>query len=125
MDPVIVGYAAYLLITIFLVVWVGRALAGNGLVFIRDALRGNEPLAEAVSKLLQIGFYLLNLGFVALAMATGLDHPTPREVMESMAGKLGLILVLLGAIHLANVLVLNRMRNRVTRVRALPPGPAL
>ena len=126
-DLSVAGYSVYLVISIILTVWVARTLGRNGLLFIRDVLRGNEPLAEAVNKLLQVGFYLLNLGFIALWLQNGGTPSTVRAVFESVALKLGAVMLLLGVIHLANVFVLSRFRRRSIadddlRNHALPAG---
>src|SRR5713226_5395045 len=64
---VVVTYLAYLLVSIGLTLAVGRALARNGRLFLLDVF-GNDGPAEAISNLLVVAFYLINLGFVALTM---------------------------------------------------------
>ncbi|MFC7217371.1 hypothetical protein ACFQLX_04170 [Streptomyces polyrhachis] len=112
MDPTVFTYVLYLVVSIGLTVWVARTLSRNGRVFLADVLRGNEPLADAVNQLLVVGFYLVNLGFVALFLKTGATIDDQQQVVETLAGKLGIVLLALGAMHLANVYVLNRYRRR-------------
>ncbi|MEU2592181.1 hypothetical protein ABZ630_15400, partial [Streptomyces albidoflavus] len=66
MDLTVVSYAVYLVVSIALTIWVARTLSRNGRLFIADVLHGDERLADAVNHLLVVGFYLVNLGFVAL-----------------------------------------------------------
>ena len=76
----IVGsYAVYLAISLLVTVWVARTLHKNGRVFLVEAFHGNEELADSVNHLLVVGFYLVNLGYVALALRTGAALLTPRE----------------------------------------------
>ena len=56
-------YAFYVVISLTLTIWVGRTLFVNGRVFLVDALH-NETLADSVNRLLVVGFYLINAGFV-------------------------------------------------------------
>ena len=64
----IVGsYAVYLTISLLVTVWVARTLHKNGRVFLVEAFHGNAELADSVNHLLVVGFYLVNLGYVALA----------------------------------------------------------
>ncbi len=122
MDLTVVAYVIYLLVSVALTIWVARTLSSNGKVFLADVLRGNEKLAEAVNHLLVVGFYLVNLGFVALYLSGDGDIATTREVFEALSTKLGVVLLVLGVMHLANVFVLSKIRRRgVMEQEQVPP----
>ena len=110
--PVIVTYLAYLVISVALTVWVARTLHKNGRVFLVDSFLGNEPLADSINHLLVVGFYLVNIGFVTLALRHG-DKPVDTQTaLEILSSKVGLVLVVLGAMHFFNLLVFSKMRSR-------------
>lgn len=122
MDLTVVAYVIYLLVSVALTVWVARTLSSNGRIFLADVLRGNEKLAEAVNHLLVVGFYLVNLGFVALYLSGDGDIGNTREVFEALSTKLGVVLLVLGVMHLANVFVLSKIRRRgVMEREQVPP----
>ncbi|WP_371662187.1 hypothetical protein [Streptomyces sp. NBC_00280] len=122
MDLTVVAYVIYLLVSVALTVWVARTLSSNGKVFLADVLQGNEKLAEAVNHLLVVGFYLVNLGFVALYLSGDGDIANTREVFEALSTKLGVVLLVLGVMHLANVFVLSKIRRRgVMEREQVPP----
>ncbi|MFE9930025.1 hypothetical protein [Streptomyces sp. NPDC005533] len=112
MDLTVVTYVIYLLVSIGLTVWVARTLSRNGRVFIGDVLQGNEKLADAVNQLLVVGFYLVNIGFVTLYLRSSEEVDTARGLFEALSVKLGVVLLVLGVMHLGNVWVLNKMRRR-------------
>ncbi|MFG1808919.1 hypothetical protein [Streptomyces sp. NPDC049040] len=112
MDLTVLAYAVYLVISIGLTVWVARTLSSNGRVFLADVLHGNEQLADAVNHLLVVGFYLVNLGFVALYLKSADTVDNARGVFEQLSVKLGVVLLVLGVMHLGNVYVLNKIRRR-------------
>lgn len=112
MDTTVVTYAIYLVISIALTMWVARTLSRNGQIFLKDVLRGREELAEAVNHLLVVGFYLVNLGFVALYLKVGDTIDDARGSFEALSVKIGTVLLVLGVLHLLNVYVLNRIRRR-------------
>jgi hypothetical protein len=114
---VAVCYFVYLLISIALTAWVARTLHKNGRVFLVDAFHGNTNLADSVNHLLVVGFYLINVGYIALALKTQAQLNTLREVIELESMKIGVVLLILGAMHFFNILVFAKMRNRT----ALPP----
>lgn len=106
------AYLAYLLLAVPITIWVARALSTNGRVFLADVFGSNRELADAVNSLLVVGFYLLNLGFVMLFMRTGSDVEGLRGVFESLSIKLGTVLLVLGVVHMVNVMVFSSMRRR-------------
>ena len=54
MEPKVITYGAYILISIFLTVWVARTLHKYGRVFLVDAFLGKETLADSVNHLLVV-----------------------------------------------------------------------
>src|SRR5579864_6726931 len=109
---VVLTYVIYLLISIGLTVSVGWALARSGRTFLLDVFGGNEGLAEAVNRLLVVGFYLLNLGFVTLTMQTSGNIGSARQGVQLLSVKIGEVLLVLGALHFANLAVFARVRGR-------------
>jgi hypothetical protein len=120
MDLKLTTYLAYLVISILLTIWVARTLFKNGQVFLDDAF-ADERLAESVNHLLVVGFYLLNLGFVAIALKVTGPVAGGSAAMETLAAKLGLVLLVLGGVHFANLFVLGRFRRRRLLEQAAPP----
>ncbi len=114
-------YFSYLAISIGLTVWVARTLHSSGRVFLVDAFHGNEQLADSVNHLLVVGFYLINVGYIALALTTTSPMSNFREIIELESVKIGVVLLILGAMHFFNILVFAKMRNRAT-AGAVPPA---
>ncbi|MQS38207.1 hypothetical protein [Streptomyces katsurahamanus] len=121
MDLNVAAYVIYLLISVALTIWVARTLSRNGRVFLSDVTQGNEKLADAVNHLLVVGFYLVNLGFVALYLRVAETVDDTRELFDALSVKLGVVLLVLGVLHLCNVFVLNRMRRRGALERETVP----
>ena len=119
----ITTYLLYLAISIALTIWVGRTLFKNGRVFLVDVFHGNESLADSVNHLLVVGFYLINFGYVSLALKLGYDVATAREGIEALSVKVGMVLLVLGAMHFFNLLIFSRMRRRASLVNGPPPVP--
>jgi hypothetical protein len=67
---IVAAYVAYLAISLAVTVWVARTLHRNGRIFLVDAFHGNAALADSVNHLLVVGFYLINFGYVTLALRT-------------------------------------------------------
>ena len=109
---IVVCYAAYLVISLAVTVWVARTLHRNGRTFLVDAFHGNQELADSVNHLLVVGFYLVNLGYVTLAMRTGDPVLTTRSAIELVCDKIGIVLMVLGFMHFFNLYVFTRLRKK-------------
>lgn len=127
MKLILWTHLAYLAISIALTVWVARTLHKNGRIFLVDCFHGNESLADSVNHLLVVGFYLINVGFVSLALRFGVLAGDMKEALESLSTKVGLVLLVLGAMHFFNLAVFTSCRRRALHVKAmggahLPPA---
>ena len=119
-------YAVYLAISVALTVWVGRTLFKHGRLFLVYVFRGNEDLADSVNHLLVVGFYLVNLGFVTLALKIADPIVSAQASIEALATKVGVVLLVLGAMHFFNLAVFTRLRAAAERevVGFTPAGGA-
>jgi hypothetical protein len=117
----IVGcYFAYIILSLGITIWVARTLHKNGRIFLVDAFHGNVEIADSVNHLLVVGFYLINIGYVTLALRTGATLTNLREAIELLSDKLGVVLVVLGIMHFGNLYVFSRMRNRAKQSVSMP-----
>ena len=90
-----------------------------------DVFHGNAELADSVNHLLVVGFYLINIGFVSLALKTGDVISTSRAAIELLSDKMGMVLMILGGMHFFNLYVFSRIRRsaRGTRPPVMPNPP--
>jgi hypothetical protein len=105
-------YIAYLLVSVAATVWVARTLFRNGRVFLVDAFSGRETLADSVNHLLVVGFYLVNVGYVTLALKYGDKPDNLTEAIEFFSTKIGLVLVILGVMHFTNLYIFSQLRKQ-------------
>jgi len=124
MDMYIVySYFVYLLISVTLTIWVAHTLHKRGAIFLVDAFHGNAELAASVNHLLVVGFYLINLGFVSLALKTQEVISSTRGAIEMVSDKIGFVMLILGAMHFFNLYVFTRIRDRAAHVPRPPFAP--
>jgi hypothetical protein len=116
-------YLIYLAVSIALTIWVARTLHKNGRVFLVDVFHGNDALADSVNHLLVVGFYLINFGYVSLALKLGYAVTTAEQSIEALSVKVGLVLLVLGGMHFFNLFIFSRMRRRSTMRQQPPVGP--
>jgi hypothetical protein len=116
-------YLIYVAASVAATVSVGRSLHHNGRVFLVENFHGQERLADSVNHLLLVGFYLVNLGFVSLALRYGAKPTDLVEAVEFLSTKVGLVIVLLGVMHFFNMRMLVRFRDSPLFGR-FAPSPA-
>jgi len=106
------AYLVYLPITILITVWVANTLFKNGKVFLHDIFHGDTEMAESVNKLLLVGFYLVNIGYVVFTMQIQEHLESNREMLEFLSQKIGFIVLLLGGMHFFNLFIFFRLRKK-------------
>jgi len=121
LNPTVWLYLTYLIISILLTVWVAQTLHKNGRIFLVDCFGGNEPMADSVNHLLVVGFYLINFGYVTLALKTDTPPVDTQQVIENLSGKIGIVLLVLGGMHFMNLIVFSKLRNRGQEPQMPPP----
>jgi hypothetical protein len=107
-----ITYFLYIVISLAMTVWVGRVLFKNGRIFVIEAFGGHEGMGDSVNHLLITGFYLVNLGFVALFLSYGQSPTNGVEVIEFISTKIGVVLVVLAVMHYFNIFNFARLRQK-------------
>jgi hypothetical protein len=107
------SYLAYLAIAIALTIWVARTLSKNGEVFLVDCFGHDEVLARSTNHLLVVGFYLVNLGFILLALQFGKPPETLPEAIRYLSSKVGIAVLVLGAMHFFNMNAIAKFGRKV------------
>ncbi|MBL4678764.1 MAG: hypothetical protein JKY70_21615 [Mucilaginibacter sp.] len=112
MNYFILTYAFYLGISIALTIWVAKVLFKNGRIFLVDIFHGNQDLADSVNRLLVVGFYLVNIGYMTLVLREEGIIQNTQVLIEVLSRKLGTIILILGTMHFLNLTIFFKLRNR-------------
>lgn len=117
MNYVILTYALYLSVSIAVTIWVARVLFNNGRIFLVDIFHGNTELADSVNKLLVVGFYLINIGYMVVVLKEYGTIVNTREVIDILSYKVGRIILILGAVHFINLAIFSGYAIRLTLLK--------
>jgi len=108
---VLITYLTYVVISISITIWVAETLRRSGRIFLVEAF-GKEDVADSVNHLLVVGFYLINVGFISLFLRMQ-DKPVDAvQAIEFISFKIGVVLVVLGAMHFFNVFNFAKIRRK-------------
>ncbi len=114
MDILVQTYLIYLAVCVPVVLLVGWTLHRNGRVFLVEIFEGKEDLADSINHLFIVGFYLAGTGLVSVLLRITADKPTePGEMLEALSMKVGMVLLILGGVHLMNLALLAFARKQV------------
>ena len=107
----VISYIIYLVLSIGIIFWVAEVLFSNAHIFIDDIFHGDRVISDSTSKLLKLGFYLLNFGFVLFLMKSyGIRDS--KALFEVLSIKIGTIILILGGIYLVNIYSLFKFRKK-------------
>lgn len=114
MTTMVWTYAIYLTICISITIWVARTLGSHAPAFLEDCQGERSELTIAVTRLLIVGFYLVNLGVISLALKYGGPAADVTTAMELLSTKIGAILISLGFVHFVVFAKLGSMRRSLS-----------
>ncbi len=108
-----ISYAIYLAVSIGMTIWVARVLSSSGEVFLARCFGQDTELATSTNRLLVIGFYLVNIGFICLRLNT---WPAEQvNLIPAIGSRIGVSILVLGLMHFVNMLLIARFGKNVSR----------
>ncbi|MFN3754570.1 hypothetical protein [Flavobacterium sp.] len=102
-SKILIGYAIYLPIVLFLTYYVSKTLFKNSKIYMLDIFKGREEIANATNKLFETGFYLLNLGFALMILEMNLYNNSYQLLIEKLSYKIGGFTIYLGLMLFLNL----------------------
>ena len=124
-----IAYALYLIISIAMTIWVARVLSKSGEVFLIKCFAQDQELAQSTNRLLVIGFYLVNIGFICFRLqGWSVDA---IDLIPDVGSRVGISILVLGVMHFFNMIMIAKFGRTVsywvhvssdyTREEVLPP----
>ncbi len=113
MKYIVPAFVIYLVFSIGLTIWVAHTLSKNGLVFLVECFGHDEILARSTNHLLVVGFYLVNLGWILLTLRFGSEPESMADVFRFLSSKIGLVVLVLGAMHFFNMNAIAKFGRKV------------
>ena len=113
-TKILIGYAVYLPIALFLTYYVSRTLFKNSKIYMMDIFKGREEIANATNKLFETGFYLLNLGFALMILELNLYNDSYQLLIEKLSYKIGGFTIYLGIMLFLNLYLFFRGKRKAS-----------
>ncbi|MET3035972.1 hypothetical protein ABXT08_07720 [Chryseobacterium sp. NRRL B-14859] len=109
----IISYILFLSITSYVTVDVGRRCYREGKAYLKYLLH-DESLCLTINRLLLGSYYLVNLGYIAVSLASWEKISSMEEVVTVTAGRIGNIILILCVLHYLNLLTFYFLRKKLT-----------
>ena len=100
------SYIIYISIAIYITIWVGKDLHTNGRFLIEEVFGKNSKWIDPINNMLLTGYYCLNLGLVLVKIRGWPEVKGSADLIFYLSNNIGDVLIVLGAIHSFNILVL-------------------
>lgn len=116
-SKILIGYAIYLPIALFLTYYVSKTLFKNSKIYMLDIFKDREEIADATNKLFETGFYLLNLGFALMILEIYLYKDSYQELIEKLSYKIGGFSIYLGIMLFLNLYFFFRGKRKASQAQ--------
>lgn len=116
-TKILIGYAIYLPIALFLTYYVSKTLFKNSKIYMLDIFKGREEIANATNKLFETGFYLLNLGFALMILEMNMYDDTYQVLIEKLSYKIGGFSIYLGLMLFLNLYFFFRGKRKASQTQ--------
>ena len=114
-TKILIAYAVYLPIALFLTYYVSKTLFKNSKVYMLDIFKGREEIAFATNKLFETGFYLLNIGFALMILQMNLYNDSYQLLIEKLSYKIGAFSIYLGLMLFINLYFFFRGKRKASQ----------
>ena len=111
-TKILIGYAIYLPVVLYLTYYVSKTLFTNSKEFMFDIFKGRKEIALATNKLFETGFYLLNIGWALLILKMEIYQNTYQNLVETLTFKIGSFSIYLGIMLFLNLFLFFRGKQK-------------
>ena len=106
MDYNLIGYGIFILIIVLIIVVVGKICYRNGNIFVASLIPDHLELCQQINKVLLVGYYLVNIGYAAMSLASWENINSLAHLVEVIAFKTAIIVCIFSVLHYLNIFIL-------------------
>lgn len=108
MNLNIIAYILYLLITIIIIVKVGKIFYDNGNIYVSELIPNHMELCHKTNKILLVAYYLFNIGYCAITIISWQKITTFSQLIEIVGYKSAIIIITIAIMHYINIILLSK-----------------
>ncbi len=115
MNYNILSYIVYAVVTIYIIVWVGKMFHRNGRIFILDLFQGQTVTADNTNNLLLVAYYLFNIGYAVMQFNNWEHIEDTASMIAGIGYKSGILVLLLAVLHYNNMFIIYLLSKNKTK----------
>jgi hypothetical protein len=108
MNLNIIGYFAYLSITIFIILKVGKICYRNGNIYVAELIPNHVDICQKVNQVLLMAYYLLNIGYCAMTLIFWQKIMSFTQLTEIVCSKIAFIIFIISLLHYLNIIIITK-----------------
>ena len=106
MNYNIAAYLIYLILTIFIIVYVGKLFYKNGRIFILALFKGDASRTDIVNNMLLIAYYLFNIGYALMTLRHWDKILSIESLIAAISVNMGVLIFILASTHYVNMMLI-------------------
>ncbi len=106
MNYNISAYIVYLILTVFIIVFVGKLFYQNGRVFILGLMKGDAATTDHFNNILLVAYYLFNIGYAFVKLRFWQNIENLEMLVSSIARNMSVLIFILASTHYMNMVLI-------------------
>ena len=115
MNLNITGYFIYLIITIFIILRVGKICYKNGNIFVAELIPNHADICHKINQVLLMANYLLNIGYCAMTLISWQKILSSTQLIETIGIKTAIIIFIISVLHYLNIIILTKYIHKLIK----------
>ena len=115
MNLNITGYFIYLIITIFIILRVGKICYKNGNIFVAELIPNHADICHKINQVLLMAYYLLNIGYCAMTLISWQKILSSTQLIETIGIKTAIIIFIISVLHYLNIIILTKYIHKLIK----------
>jgi hypothetical protein len=114
MNYNVAAYIVYLILTAFMIVFVGKFFYRNGRVFILALMKNDPATTDHLNNILLVAYYLFNIGYAFVKLRFWQKIVNLEMLVSSIANNMSPLIFILASTHYMNMFLiwyLSRSKN--------------
>jgi hypothetical protein len=100
------AYFIYLILTIFVIVFVGKLFYRNGRVFILALMKNDAITTDYFNNILLVAYYLFNIGYAFVKLHFWQKIENLEMLVSSIANNMSVLIFILASTHYMNMMLI-------------------
>jgi len=100
------AYFIYLILTIFVIVFVGKYFYRNGRIFILSLMKDDAVTTDHLNNILLVAYYLFNIGYAFVKLRFWQKIENLDMLVSSIANNMSILIFILASTHYMNMILI-------------------